>query len=65
MKTIRTPKGKIMRVKDEVGRAMVRGDGIYSKGDYSFCGKEEWKKEVRGPIKKNEAAKKEETDAEV
>ena len=58
MKTIRTANGSIIRVKDEVGRAMVRGDGRYSKGNYTFCGKAEWKKEVRGPIKKKEKVEK-------
>ena len=51
MKTIRTANNSVIRVKDEIGRAMVAGEGRYKKGDYYFCGKEEWKKEVRGPIK--------------
>lgn len=51
MKTIKTANGRIKRVSDEVGRAMVRGEGKYKKEDYYFCSKEEWKKEVRGPIK--------------
>jgi hypothetical protein len=63
MKTIKTANGSIIRVKDEIGLAMVRGEGRYNKGDYYFVGKEEWKKEVRGPVKKVEPAKK--TDAAI
>jgi hypothetical protein len=63
MKTIKTANGSIIRVKDETARAMVRGEGRYKKGDYYFIGKEEWKKEVRGPVKKVEPVKK--TDAAI
>ena len=62
MKTLRTDNGSIMRVADEQARDMVAGRGRWArKGDYSYCSKEEWKKEVRGPIKtkpevKNEVA---------
>jgi len=47
MKTIRTANGSIMRVKDEVAEKMVNGKGQYLKGDYYYCSKKEWKKEVR------------------
>jgi len=60
MKTLRTANGTIMRVKDELAVDMVRGEGRYNKGDYTYCGKEEWKKEVRGPIKTSTPTAKEE-----
>jgi len=60
MKTLRTAKGSIIRVKDEDARAMVAGEGKYKEGEYTFCSKAEWKKEVRGPVKK--AAVKEEVE---
>jgi len=54
MKTIRTANGSIMRVKDQLARQMVNGEGKYLKGDYYYCSKKEWKEEVRGPVKKKD-----------
>lgn len=47
MKTVRTANGSVMRVKDEEARLMINGDGKYHKGDYFYCSKKEWKKEIR------------------
>ena len=47
MKTIRTANGSIMRVKDAEAERMVNGEGPYKRGDYYYCSKKEWKKEIR------------------
>lgn len=47
MKTIKTANGSIMRVKDDEADKMVSGKGRYHKGDYSYCGKEEWKNSTK------------------
>lgn len=47
MKTVRKDK-QILRVSDAVAAKMVAKDG------YRYCGKEVWKKEVRGPVEKTE-----------
>ena len=41
MKTIKTANGSIMRVKDEVAARLVKTP------DYSYCPKDEWKKQER------------------
>lgn len=44
MKCVKSKAGKIARVNDTVAEKRVSGGG------WSYCGKEEWKKEVRGPV---------------
>jgi len=46
MKTIRTKNGTILRVKNALAEKMVDGIGKYTKGDYEYCPKSEWKKAV-------------------
>jgi len=52
MKTIKTANGSIKRVKDEEALRLV------DNSDYFYCGKEEWKKEVRGPVRTSEVTTK-------
>lgn len=54
MKTVKKTNGSILRVKDLLAEKMVDGTGVYTKGDYEYCSKSEWKKTRPKPTAKVE-----------